>query len=448
MLKKLLDKIRNRQRDGVLKHSIIYFSFVAAITLLNILFRKYIAVDFSLEDFGTYTPLLALFTLLATPFNSLNMFLGKKMAYFKENDLVHHSFSFHRSYLRIYLPLLLVYTVVVSLVIPWFQGYFKLNSFLPLAVVIAIFVTTALGHTYAAAHQAFQSFAKVGTINLLAIVMKFAGLLLLLEVFKLQQQDKHITALLSFLIPNTFILVFGMVFLRHSRRKYQYVPDRVPINIREMWRDVYPIIILMVLYGFMRSMDEFFVKHFFSKRNAGLYASLVTIGKSSVFLLTAVVYVLYPKISSKVDSLEATRRIMYKGLVMAVGGCMVILAVLVVFPDLAVRVLTDAKYLETANILKWFFVAYAPYSLLFLFINFFVVYRSVIYSIGLFLLTGIAVFLYRIHNATFYDIIQIMGIMGYLMLAYTIVYWLFFTKKVARTQNKQALLKPDHRFFG
>lgn len=439
-------KFKNRRSDGVLKHSAVYLFFFVGVTILNILLRKYFAIELSIPAFGIFTAIIALHNMLLTPIQVFPMVLIRRISWLFKKEGPGAAFSYHLSFSRFFSRIYVGYILVLLLFIPLFQSHYHLSSNLPLIFLIYILLFFALNNLMLPVLQAKQRFATVGTINILTALFKivFAVFVVTFAVqFGFTRPGIYSRLLLpdipffnfynlmfstvfslgAFIFGAFFTLLISTFLVFKLRRPYLAEIKTKPLELKQLWHDVWPIFAIFVVFGIFRNIDEYFARHFLSEQKNGLYGALVSVGKSSLFLVSTIIFVLYPKLSSNIDDIKSSARILFKGLTLAVTGGLCGIVIISLFPELVITVLTSSKYVGAAAMLKWFFLSYLPYAILFVIVQFFIVHRDTRFSIGLLFFTLTGITLFQFFHANPMQIITVMGTTGYSALIYAILYF-------------------------
>lgn len=123
---------------------------------------------------------------------------------------------------------------------------------------------------------------------------------------------------------------------------------------------------------------------------------------------------------------------MIKGMVLAIAGFLAVFGIVLLFPEMLIRMLTHAKYLEGAAYLGDFFIAYLPYSLIFVFVNFFLIHRNKLLLIGMVVITALQIILLHAQHGSISRILLVMGIVGYATLAFVLsVWWYYYGRPIS-----------------
>lgn len=115
-----------------------------------------------------------------------------------------------------------------------------------------------------------------------------------------------------------------------------------------------PVFIQSIAMTSIYSTDLIMVKHFFPSHEAGIYASLSTLGKIIFFGAGPIGAVMFPLVAKKQSSGQNYVKIFNYSLLLTIILSMSITAVYWLFPEIAIKTLYGSLYLEGANFLVWF----------------------------------------------------------------------------------------------
>lgn len=131
-----------------------------------------------------------------------------------------------------------------------------------------------------------------------------------------------------------------------------------------------PVLIQSVAMTSIYSTDLILVKHFFSSHEAGIYASLSTLGKIIFFGTGPISTVMFPLVAKKQSRGENYVKIFNYSLLLTIAASLAILAIYWLFPEIAIKTLYGSLYLEGANYLVWFGVFTTLFTLSSLYISY------------------------------------------------------------------------------
>jgi len=439
--------------DNILKHGAIYFSFFGATTVVNIAFRKYAAVNLNIEDYGIFTALLAFFSIITQPFGALQMIITKQMSWQLGQNRPALAIGYFRWIFRVFVFLAICGSVIILALSPFLQEQYQLPTWFSIAVVILMFFLSNIANCYTGALQAFQHFAAIGIINVLATCAKLGACYVFLHLLfgdifpapvavsrsimpliriSVGVVNRFDIPLLALLFSIAFLVCANILFFRRDAAAHaSAVPAADRAQLAALARDFLPIFILYISFSLFRNIDEYMARRFLSEFDNGLYGALATVAKSSIFLVNAITFVTFPKFASHRDNAIATQRIMAKALILGALAVLSFFALILLFPELLLKALTHTKYLSAVASLKYFYFAFMPYPIIFIFINYFIVHHDRRYTLGLAVSIVCVIAAYELFHATMHEILLVLGITGYTILVFSVIHWLRQIRRAA-----------------
>jgi O-antigen/teichoic acid export membrane protein len=112
------------------------------------------------------------------------------------------------------------------------------------------------------------------------------------------------------------------------------------------------------------NLDMVFVKHFFSPHDAGIYGSVVTIGKIILYLPGAMSIVLLPKTSEIGKINHDSSKILYRSILITFFICMFVSAIYFLVPNFVVNLMFGEKFLPAVPYIKYYGLAMVFLSIL------------------------------------------------------------------------------------
>ena len=119
------------------------------------------------------------------------------------------------------------------------------------------------------------------------------------------------------------------------------------------------------------SSDVILVKHFFSSYQAGIYASLSTLGKIIFYGAGPVSAVMFPLIAQRHSRGLTYKKILTASILVTLGIAGAILTIYWLFPELSVRALYGEKFTAAAQYLIWFGLFMLTFTIANLIISFY-----------------------------------------------------------------------------
>jgi len=132
---------------------------------------------------------------------------------------------------------------------------------------------------------------------------------------------------------------------------------------REVLTFAAPIFLISMAKNSMFSTDVILVKHFFDSHDAGLYASLSTLGKIIFYGSGPISAVMFPMVSQRQARKKSYVGIFFITFLITAGIAGAVLLIYWLFPELAVGVLYGGEFLSAAPNLVWFGLFMAIFAL-------------------------------------------------------------------------------------
>ena len=131
-----------------------------------------------------------------------------------------------------------------------------------------------------------------------------------------------------------------------------------------------PTTVVLLALVSLYNVDVILVKHLFSPEEAGIYGSLVTLGRIIFFGLGSVQLVMFPLASEKFENGGNPLEILKKSLLLVGTGAAVGVSAYFLFPEILVKIFFGSGYLSAVPYLGFFAVFMALYALVDLFSRF------------------------------------------------------------------------------
>lgn len=141
-------------------------------------------------------------------------------------------------------------------------------------------------------------------------------------------------------------------------------------DIKSMILFAIPVIIQSFAITSLYSSDVLLVKHFFSSHDAGIYASLSTLGKIIFFAAGPIGAVMFPLVSQRNAKGGNYKKVFKFSFIFTLITSFGILAIYWFFPQIAINILYGSSYLEAANLLFYFGIFITFFTLSSLVINY------------------------------------------------------------------------------
>ena len=292
------------------------------------------------------------------------------------------------------------------------------------------------------------NFLKIDSPSLVIIIGAFSLLLFLnslnrgviqgLQKFSHLAINLSIEALLKLVLAIIFVILGGKVFgpvaaiflaclfaylISFVPLKFLFKKTLQPIDKKKLILYSLPTLFIMLFLVSLYNADIILVKHFFSAREAGLYAALSTLGKIVLFASGAITQAMFPIAAYLARRKKDPSRILKQTIILTSLISLVILILYFVFPKYLVMILFGGQYLEISSYLFFFGLVFSLFSIISIFISFFLAIHKLrfVYFLGLAALAEIVLIIF--FHQSILEIISILFIVMVILLVGLIIYY-------------------------
>lgn len=294
------------------------------------------------ESYGELASLLGLIGLITSAFGFLSTVILKFVASAEKNE--------------------------VGVIITWFRDK-------------SLFLGIVLSGLYLIASPMLSRFLAISISKIIIIIpillfffltttykSALQGLLMFKEIVILSNTEMVLRLILGIVLVGVGLSTFGAVFgivlatlitlllMKHYIQKIHFKANEGTKfdKTQEVIRFSIPMFFSALATNSFFSSDMMLVKHYFSPYEAGLYASLSTLGKIIFFGVAPIGSVMFPLISRRHSKGQGYTKIFTLSVLLTIllSGC--VLLVYLFFPTLMINILFGGKYTNAAPNLFWF----------------------------------------------------------------------------------------------
>ena len=229
------------------------------------------------------------------------------------------------------------------------QTALKITSTTTIGLVgIAIFFSL-LQPVGTGALQGFQEFGKYGTQSVSNYVLK-----LVIGMLAISAGYGVAGAFGGVIVGSAFAAILSLFFIR---RYLLY--KGTAVNTNPVWKSTLPSMMGVLFYTVLTNVDIIFGAMLFDKDFANYYTSASTLAKVALFLPTAVIGAMYPKIARAYEEKRDVSKIMKKSLIIMMILSISVCAIYVLAPEFILNTLVPGDYPveETAPLMRTLAIA-------------------------------------------------------------------------------------------
>lgn len=329
-----------------------------AVNFLNYIYHLIVGRILGPSNYGELAALISLMGLISIVPASINLVIVKYISAAKtETEVVDLVIWLKNRIIKFSI----IFFVIILLISPLIVSFLRVSKIIYLILFALTFLVGFQSLFYRAILQGLLKFKEM-IFSILAenSIKLIASVLFIYLGFRVGG------AVAAFLI--SAIIGWGItVFYLKVKTKGA---TNIHPDIKSMALFAIPVIIQSFATTSLYSSDVLLVKHFFSSHDAGIYASLSTLGKIIFFAAGPIGAVMFPLVSQRNAKGGNYKKIFRYSFIFTFITSCGILAAYWLFPKIAIRILYGALYLEAANLLFYFGIFIALFTLSSLIINY------------------------------------------------------------------------------
>ncbi len=360
MRKRIYNAINNPLTSGSI---LIFIGFLSG-NFFNFLFNVYMGRNLSVADYGILASFVSVILLFALAAESLTpTVINFSGSYFANKEVDKVAALFWK---------LNAFFVVSSLIVVGFFAifaesigqFFKINNtFLLFIVGIIVFFTSVMTLNRGIL-MGRLSFKYISFLNIFPSALKLlSGILLIIWGLGVTG------GLLAFLVAYASYYLLSFFPLRFI---FKIKTKQTVIGLKKIFAYAAPSAMAILGLTFFITTDMLLVKHFYSSKEAGIYAGMSLLGKIIYFFSAPISTVLFPLVVQRHARNEKHNHLFFIAIGLVAISSLSITLFYYIFPEFSILLLLKQKdYLSIAPILWIFGIFMVSYSLLWLTTNYY-----------------------------------------------------------------------------
>lgn len=409
--------------NNFLKHELVSGSIYIVLgslfgNVFNLFFNLFMSRNLAVEGFGILTSTVSLIGLMAIPAGSvIPVIVNFAGSHFAKEDYG----SVKTLFLKIIRPLLAI-SIFFFFSFFVFAGYigdfFKIVDRSIIIIVGLILSFSYIGTVISGLLQAKLAFKYISISNLIGNIFKFLiGVGLVLLGFGVSG------AVLAIFIAGLIPLILGFIYLKSVF--ISKVNKASKIDFKSILSYGIPSSLAILGMTSLISTDILLVKHFFDPLQAGIYAGLSLVGKIIFFLTAPIGSVMFPLIVKKHAKNENYNNIFKMAIAMVLIPSVFISAFYFLYPDLSISlVIKNEVYKSASGLLGLFGVFITIYSLISLFVYYFLSIKKTNVCIPVLFAAITQLFLIILYHGSLFVVLTISLLVALILLLALVIYYI------------------------
>ncbi|MEK7526369.1 MAG: oligosaccharide flippase family protein [Patescibacteria group bacterium] len=311
------------------------------------------------SDYGLLASIFALLYIISIVPLSSSVAIVKFVSAAKDKNELSGVYLKIKSYVW---KIAVVSSLGVLLLSPFLKWFLHIDSIFLIFMISPILFLSLVTLVNQSTSQGLLKFTGLVIPNLISSITKLVlGLALVIASFS-------VAGALAGVIVGVLFAYFYSVGVIKKEINFEAKQD---FEISKFIKYALPALMQALAFAAYFTIDILLVRHYLPEYEAGLYASLSTLGKIIYFAASPVSATMFPIVSGRVSRGEEYKTVFLLSLVVTVGIAVVITLFYYLFPNIAIGVLYGPKYLMAAKELVWMGVFMIFYTVSFHLMNFF-----------------------------------------------------------------------------
>lgn len=379
--------------------SIYIFIGIMIASFLNFLLNLFLARNLTPSDYGIYASLLSLLALVGIPAQSLTTTIVRFVAdYFAKNKIETAADLYIKMYKLVFCVALFILTIFFIFSFP-IKSFLNIENSLYIIFIGIIAAFSYLGIVNAAFLQGMFKFPYLSFSN---VVGSFTRMIF--GIFLIFLGLRVFGALWAVFLASTVVLIIQLFPLKFLLNKKTSIASKV--SNREVINYALPTSVAVLSLSSFISIDVILVKHFFEPHVAGLYGGLSLLGKVIFYFTGPISSVMFPLLIKRHNLGQNFKNLFYLSIILVSLPSIAITLFYFMFPNFSINFfLAGRDYLEVAGYLGMFGIFTTLFSILNIFVNFFLSLKKTIISFFTLSAAILQITLIYIFHDNFYQII-------------------------------------------
>lgn len=409
-MKKSIYKYLNKN-ESLLKHGMIILIASMIVNVCNYVFQLYMGRTLGPIEYGILGALFSIIYIITFSFSSIQTIISKFTSEYKAKNEYGKIFNLFTKTIKKIILFGLILFIGFIIFSNFIADFLKIPSTTPIILVGLFLCFSFLSPVITGILNGLQKFKWQGIVNIINAFFKLLfGILLVSLGFGV------VGAVLSLSIGVILTIALSLIplsFLFKYRKQL--------INHIKLFKYSLPIFIATVSMVMLVNFDVILVKHFFNAVEAGYYTAASVLAKIIFFGSSALVMVMFPKVSNlhtknKNTSPLLKTSLFYTFLISFLGVMLYLVA-----PTFIVNLLYGAEY-KITNFIGWFAIALGFYSLSNVLVMYNLAIKKIKFAFYLFLCLILEIVSIILFHGMLLDVIKILVIVNIVLFIGLLIY--------------------------
>jgi O-antigen/teichoic acid export membrane protein len=369
----------------------------------------------TVSEYGTLNSLFSILLIISVPAGTITIIAAKNISH----NLAISEFNKVKKFIKsIALKVLFFGFLILAvyfILIPHLMNFMKINVFLYFAILGAVLLISFFFSLILGILQGSKKYSLYGFVGSISSAGKLV-IAVILVLFGLNIAG----ALLSTLITQVAVSFVTLIFIYNYFKKIgleQVLGENNDETSEYVLTIKYFLLVLFSLffYTFFTNIDLIMVKHFFSSKEAGIYAVSALLGKIILYLPASFAVVMFPEVSHAHALNNKTKRILLKTIFITILLCFFGEIFYIFFPNFIISVLMGSKYSEASSLLSLYGLSMFSFAIVSIMVNYYMAVQKYFFVFLMFLFAILEVVLISLFHQTLASVVYCVMVTGYIL---------------------------------
>ncbi len=377
--------------------------------VLGYVFQIAMAQLLKAEEFSLFSTFNALHFILASPLAALVMLLARRTAILQVNHQSHKVFTLYISWQKYIFGCFVFFAFFIFWTTPSLKTLLRCNETLDIWIFYIGLCFSCLILTNIGIIQGLQRYTWLGILSIVIVLLKLIFCCGLIKTMHGGIRE----ALIGVLIATISTWLTGFYLLRRTLSTHRKRKEEMAVLFS--CSESFPVVAANIGFILFTQMDVPIVNYFFESEISSSFSAAAVLGKAILFLPTGIATALFPMIAAEQDKEQPGNPLLWQSIFFTTTLTLVTATFYYFYAEQICAILFDNKYPLAGSYLQIYGFMMIPFTLLFVFKNYFIAKGSSLFPCLLGLTSCLALLLMVVWPKQPFDIIAILFLLGWLL---------------------------------
>ena len=382
--------------------------------VLGYVFQIAMAQLLKAEEFSLFSTFNALHFILASPLAALVMLVARRTAILQVNHQSHKVFTLYISWQKYIFGCFVFFAFFIFWTTPSLKTLLRCNESLDIWAFYIGLCFSCLILTNIGIIQGLQRYTWLGILSIIIVLLKLIFCCGLIKTMHGGIRE----ALIGVLIATISTWFTGFYLLTRTLSTHRKRKEEMAVLFS--CSESFPVVAANIGFILFTQMDVPIVNYFFDSKISGSFSAAAVLGKAILFLPAGIATALFPMIAAEQDKEQPGNLLLWQSIFFTTTLTLVTATFYYFYAEQICAILFDNKYPLAGSYLQIYGFMMIPFTLLFVFKNYFIAKGSSLLPCLLGLASCLALLLMVVWPKQPFEIITLLFSVGWLLVFFCI----------------------------